>query len=193
MGQIRSFIAIEMPGEVKATLGSIIDRLHPAQHRCVKWVAPDSIHLTLKFLGNIDSNAVPGITSAVERVAGGVPAMELNIGGLGMFPNERRPRVIWVALEGDIEPLAELQRNIERAMKPLGFEPEGRGFTPHLTLGRVRDNAAPNERTEIGQTVAATACDWEASFTIREVSLMKSTLAPSGATYNRLALIELKD
>jgi len=192
MGQIRSFIAVEMPAAVKAELGAIIERLQPQRHRCVKWVASDGIHLTLKFLGNIDTNAVPAVVVAIEQAASGIPAMELSLGGLGMFPNERRPRVVWVALDGDTGPLAELQRNIENAMRPLGFEPEGRKFTPHLTLGRVRENASPKERKDIGLSIESVKCDWEMGFTVREVSLMKSTLTPSGAIYDRLAAIELQ-
>ena len=186
METIRSFIAIELPDEVKETVALIIKRLRPAQHRYVKWVAPGGTHMTIKFLGNIYSSQIPQITGIMKTAASKVPPLELRLGGLGMFPNEQRPRVIWVALEGNTEPLAAMQREIEQALAPLGFTPENRAFTPHLTLGRVRDNASPEERKEIGNIVKEKKIDYEASFTLRELSLMKSTLTPTGAIYNRL-------
>jgi 2'-5' RNA ligase len=186
METIRSFIAIELPDEVKETVALIIKRLRPAQYRYVKWVAPGGIHLTIKFLGNIYSSQIPQITGIMKTAASKVPPLELQLGKLGMFPNEQRPRVLWVALEGNTEPLAVIQREIEKALEPLGFAPENRAFTPHLTLGRVRDNASPEERKEIGSVVKEKKIDYEASFTLRELSLMKSTLTPTGAIYNRL-------
>jgi 2'-5' RNA ligase len=186
MDTIRAFIAIELPDEVKETVALIIKRLRPAQHRYVKWVAPEGTHMTIKFLGNIYSSQIPQITDIMKTAAGRVPPLELRLGRLGMFPNEQRPRVIWVALEGNTEPLAAMQREIEKALEPLGFAPENRAFTPHLTLGRVRDNASADDRKEIGGVVKAKKIDYEASFTLRELSLMKSTLTPTGAIYNRL-------
>src|SRR5512137_2266284 len=136
METIRSFIALELPDNVKETVALIIKRLRPAQHRYVKWVAPEGTHMTIKFLGNIYQSQIPQITGIMKTAAGKVPPLDLRLGGLGMFPNEQRPRVIWVALEGNTEPLAEMQREIEKALAPLGFAPENRAFTPHLTLGR---------------------------------------------------------
>ena len=186
MDTIRAFIAIELPDDVKDTVALIIKRLRPAQYRYVKWVAPSGTHLTIKFLGNTSTEQIPQITDIMKTAAQKVPPIQLHLGGLGMFPNEQRPRVIWVALEGNTSPLAAMQREIEKALEPLGFAPENRAFTPHLTLGRVRDNASPDERREIGGVVKAKKIDYDASFTLRELSLMKSTLMPTGAIYNRL-------
>ena len=186
METIRSFIAIELPDDVKETIALIIKRLRPAQHRYVKWVAPEGTHMTIKFLGNIYSSQIPQITGIMKTAASKVPPLELRLGGLGMFPNEQRPRVLWVALEGNTEPLATMQHDIEKALAPLGFAPENRAFTPHLTLGRVRDNASADDRREIGGVVKDKKIDYDASFTLRELSLMKSTLTPTGAIYNRL-------
>jgi 2'-5' RNA ligase len=186
MDTIRSFIAIELPDDVKETVALIIKRLRPAQYRYVKWVAPEGTHMTIKFLGNIYQSQIPQITGIMKTAAGKVPLLDLRLGGLGMFPNEQRPRVIWVALEGNTEPLAAMQRDIEQALAPMGFAPENRAFTPHLTLGRVRDNASPEDRKEIASVVKEKKIDYEASFTLGELSLMKSTLTPTGAIYNRL-------
>ncbi|MFA5367257.1 MAG: RNA 2',3'-cyclic phosphodiesterase [Dehalococcoidia bacterium] len=186
METIRSFIALELPSDVKETVALIIKRLRPAQHRYVKWVAPESTHLTIKFLGNIFPGQIAQITDIMKTAAAKVPPLELRLGGLGMFPNEHRPRVIWVALEGKTDPLAAMQREIEKALEPMGFAPENRAFTPHLTLGRVRDNASTDERKEIAAVVKDKKIDYESIFTLRELSLMKSTLTPTGAIYNRL-------
>ena len=186
MDTIRAFIAIELPNDVKDTVALIIKRLRPAQYRYVKWVAPSGTHLTIKFLGNTSTGQLPQITDIMKTAAKKVPPIELRLGGLGMFPNEQRPRVLWVALEGNTEPLATMQREIEKALEPLGFAPESRAFTPHLTLGRLRDNASPDERREIGGVVKTKKIDYDARFTLQELSLMKSTLTPTGAIYNRL-------
>lgn len=186
METIRSFIALELPGDVKETVALIIKRLRPAQHRYVKWVSPEGTHLTVKFLGNISTVQIAQITDIMKTAAAKVPPLDLRLGGLGMFPNEQRPRVIWVALDGNTEPLAVMQREIEKALAPLGFAPENRAFTPHLTLGRVRDNATPEDRREIAGIVLGKKIDYNSSFTLRELSLMKSTLTPTGAIYSRL-------
>jgi 2'-5' RNA ligase len=186
MDTIRAFIAVELPDDVKETVAMIIKRLRPAQYRYVKWVAPSGTHLTIKFLGNTSTDQLPQITDIMKTAARKVPPIELRLGGLGMFPNEQRPRVIWVALEGNTEPLATMQREIEKALEPLGFAPENRAFTPHLTLGRVRDNASSDDRKEIGGIVKAKKIDYDARFTLKELSLMKSTLTPTGAIYDRL-------
>lgn len=186
METIRSFIALELPDDVRETVALIIKRLRPAQHRYVKWVSPEGTHLTVKFLGNIYQSQIPQITGIMRTAAGKVPPLELKLGGLGMFPSEQRPRVIWVALEGNAEPLAVMQREIEQALMPMGFTPENRAFTPHLTLGRVRDNASPEERKVIAAVVKEKKIEYESTFTLKEISLMKSTLTPTGAIYNRL-------
>jgi 2'-5' RNA ligase len=192
MGNIRAFIAIELPDPVKDSLLSLEDRLRPAEHPYMKWVDPQGIHLTLKFLGNIKSDQVPQIIEAIAPLARGLSSLELQIGGLGVFPNLQRPRVIWVAVTGQVEPLIALQRDIDQALSPLGFSREGRTFTPHLTLGRLRERASPGERKSIGELVMATESEGIPAMEVNEISLMRSTLTPSGAIYSRLASIELK-
>lgn len=193
MEQIRAFIAIELPDPVKEGLSSLMDRLRPAEHPYVKWAGTEGIHLTLKFLGNTAQEKVPRIIEAIAEAAQGFSPFEVQIGGLGVFPNLQRPRVIWVAVTGEVERLITLQRGIDQALLPLGFSLEKRSFTPHLTLGRLRERASPGERRSIGELVAATECGEGIHFDVGAVSLMRSTLTPSGAIYSRLASIELKD
>lgn len=192
MEQIRSFIAIELPDPIKASLSSLKDRMRPAQHPYVKWVGPEGIHLTLKFLGNIAQDRVPLIIEAIAQASQGVSPFRLQIGGLGAFPNLQRPQVIWVAITGEVEKLAILQTGIEQALVPLGFAPESRSFTPHLTLGRLRQRASPGERRSIGEFMMATEFESGPAMEVKEINLMRSKLTPSGAIYSRLASIELK-
>ena len=192
MEKIRAFIAIELPDPVKDSLSSLEDRLRPAEHPYVKWVDPQGIHLTLKFLGNIAPDQVPQIIEAITSASRGTSPLKLQIGGLGAFPNLQRPRVIWVAVIGEVDPLIALQRDIDQALMPLGFAIEKRPFSPHLTLGRLRERASPGERNSIGKLVMATESEGGPSMEVNQISLMRSTLTPSGAIYNRLASIELK-
>ncbi|TEU04748.1 MAG: RNA 2',3'-cyclic phosphodiesterase [Dehalococcoidia bacterium] len=192
MEKIRAFIAIELPDPVKDSLSSLEDRLRPAEHPYVKWVDPQGIHLTLKFLGNIAPDQVPRIIEAITLASQGTSPLKLQIGGLGAFPNLQRPRVIWVAVTGEVDPLIALQRGMDQALVPLGFAIERRPFSPHLTLGRLRERASLVERNSIGKLVMATKSEGSPAQEVKQISLMRSTLTPSGAIYSRLASIELK-
>jgi len=189
--KIRAFIAIELPDAASDALSSVQGGLGAERHPYVKWVDPGGIHLTLKFLGNIDAGKVSAITDAIARAAQGVSPFRLELGGLGAFPNPRRPNVIWVAVTGDVERLASLQRGIDRLLVPLGFSPESRPFTAHLTLGRLRERASAGERQRIGESLTTVQPE-EVYFEVGEVSLMRSTLTPSGALYSRLSSIPLE-
>jgi len=157
----------------------------------VKWVDPEGIHLTLKFLGNVASPKVSEIVKALSKAAQRTSVIHLQMGGLGVFPNWQRPQVVWVGIRGEIEKLATLQRNIDTALTPLGFPPESRGFTAHLTLGRLRERVFPDERRKFGEWVRATKFETKAAFKVNSLSLIKSQLTPSGAIYTRLAAVEL--
>lgn len=193
MEQIRIFIAIELPHEVKVELASLENRLKEGRHSFVKWVAPDSIHLTLKFLGNIAPARVPQIVASLAVAAQGISPFNLQLGGLGAFPNLNRPRVIWVGIEGDAEKLALLQRNVDSSLSALGFASDSRAFSPHLTLGRLREKVSPGESQGFGQGVSSIEAVQGSSFQVRSFALIKSRLTQEGAIYSRLASIELKE
>lgn len=192
MEQIRAFIAIELPDAVKAGLSSLQNRLRPDEHPYVKWVHPEGVHLTLKFLGNIAEDRVPQIVEGITSAAQGVSPFQLHLGGLGAFPNFQRPQVIWVAIKGEVEKLATLQRGIDQALLPLGFSMESRSFTPHLTLGRLRERASPGERRGLGELMMSTKFEGEIPFDVGEISLMRSRLTPKGAIYSRICSIQLE-
>ncbi len=196
MEPVRAFIAIELPNSVKSALSQLLDNLRQSNHAPVKWVNPDSIHLTLKFLGNIAAGTVPELTKAISEAARGIAPLRLELGELGVFPNLRAPRVVWVGLGGEIATLSVIQEKIESALIPLGFPPERRAFSPHLTLGRVRERASPEARRCLGEAVASlkmgTKMDTKLSFTVDSLSLMRSRLTREGAFYSRLSSVALQ-
>ena len=193
MEQIRSFIAIELPSHVKAELASLGKRLKAGKHPFVKWVDPEGIHLTLKFLGNITSTTVPQIVEAITSAAKPVSPLHLQVGGLGAFPNMNRPQVVWVGVRGEVEKLAVLQKDIDSALSPLGFKPESRSFSPHLTLGRLRDRVTPAERQGFAVWISSIGFEVDINFEADDIKLMKSQLTPRGAIYNQLASVRLSN
>jgi RNA 2',3'-cyclic 3'-phosphodiesterase len=192
MEQIRSFIAIELPEPVKAELKRIEDSLKLTDSGCAKWVDPYGIHLTLKFLGNIDAEKVGAIVEMMDDAAHATPPFHLELKGLGAFPDPRRAQVIWVGVGGDIEKLQDLQKRLESNLANLGFPPEGRTFTPHLTLARIRDYATPVQRQTLGDGITSFKLESDRIFQVSSLSLMKSQLTRSGAIYTELRAVELK-
>ncbi|MFA5309854.1 MAG: RNA 2',3'-cyclic phosphodiesterase [Dehalococcoidales bacterium] len=192
MEQIRSFVAIELPQDVKRALASLEEKLKASGGAPVKWVEPESIHLTLKFLGDIESGAAGGITAALKEAARGTRPFSIAVSGLGVFPDTRRVRVVWVGLTGDLDILAGLQKRVEAALVPLGFPAEGRAFTPHLTIARVRDYAAPDARQALGQLISKTSFGASHEIKVSGFSLMRSQLTREGPVYTRLSTIGLQ-
>ncbi len=193
MEEIRAFIAIELPPEIKVELASIIERLKAGHERSVKWVNAEGIHLTLKFLGNVSRDRVLDINSSIESVCGILSPFSLTLKGLGAFPNLKSPRVAWIGIGGDVGKVVELQKMIDRAMSSLGFIPEKRPFSPHLTLGRVRDRATRDEKAMICDSISSSRQVSRQQFSVRSVSLMQSTLTRSGAIYTQLGSSNLTE
>ena len=190
MNTIRAFIAIELPDDIKNKLDEIKSNLMSRNSTPAKWVNPESIHLTLQFLGDISSDRVTEIINAIKCGVGGIPSFQIQLAGLGVFPNPARTQVVWAGITGDIEQLKKLQESIGMELEKLGFPREKRTFTPHLTLARVRNHATPDERKRLGNMVTST------SFTggimrVDSVNLMKSQLTRQGALYTRLGSIRL--
>jgi len=192
MEQVRCFIAIELPDELKAGLTQLQSRLKLGEQPWVKWVDPYSIHLTLKFLGSVAVDRIDEITRAIEEAARGMSPFYLEVKELGVFPNLKRVQVAWVGVRGEVDKIGQLQQRIESNLARLGFAPESRPFTPHLTLARLRDRALPDERQRFGQLIAST--EFEAAYTIEvdTICLMRSQLTREGAIYSRISSIGLK-
>jgi 2'-5' RNA ligase len=192
MEQIRSFIAIELPDEVRSALAELQTSLQKEQQPAVKWVDPYGIHLTLKFLGNIDTSKISEVTSAIEQAVRGFTPLALEVKDLGVFPNFKRVRVVWVGVGGDISRLKQLQQRLESNLIPLGFARESRPFTPHLTLARVREKASPTEQQHFGQLIASAKFETAHHFTTDSISLMQSQLTTAGAIYRQITKASLK-
>lgn len=188
MTTLRTFIAIELDRDLKAELVLLQDRLREqVAPRSVRWVQPDGIHLTLKFLGDTPAETVGAIEAALTRATAAYQPFAFSVGGLGCFPNARRPRVVWVGLQEPTGVLARLRHDIEAHIAPLGFPTEGRPFHAHLTLGRVQRRASKSEVREIGEAVASSAVGTVGEMAVSSVSFIKSDLRPSGAVYTTLS------
>lgn len=152
----------------------------------VKWVNPKTLHITLKFLGEVELGLLPDIKERLTRVCQGKAPFNLTLEGVGAFPKRSRPQVIWTGLSGETEGLVRLASDVEAALSPLGFEPEKRGFKPHITLGRMRrfkSRKASLGQEELKQAILNLAAYKGPEFLARQVTLMKSTLTPKGAIY----------
>ena len=188
---IRAFLAVELPEAVTAALGELVGALSAADLRGVRLVRPEGIHLTLKFLGDIDEDQVGPIAGAVSRIVETQPPLAVELGDAGAFPDGQRPRVLWVGLTGETGPLLRLQADIAESLVPLGFERERRPFSPHLTVARIRDGTTLLDRRRASDALSAAPFRRGLSVPVESVSLMRSILRPGGAEYERLASLAL--
>lgn len=174
-----------MPDKTAHRITSLIEQLKPLSH-AVKWVAPENLHLTLKFLGEADENKVPEIISALKGTTSAHKRFIINVHGTGVFPNTSWPKVIWVGLESEGGLLA-LHSEIEKAVEPLGFKPEKRAFTPHLTIGRIKAirnrSDKPQQLERLMHEIEARKDEDFGSFEVSRVELIKSDLQPAGAVH----------
>jgi 2'-5' RNA ligase len=193
MEQVRTFIAIELDEKIKAGLTDLQGQLKAkVPQGSVRWVGPEGIHLTLQFLGNVPANRIEQIERAIAQACAGFPSFSFSVGGLGCFPDARRPRVVWVGVQEEAGTLKRLQKAVEDGMEKLGFAPEGRGFQAHLTLGRTQRRASSGDVRRLGQVVEETNIGELGRMEARAVSLIKSDLRPTGAVYTRLAEVKLE-
>jgi 2'-5' RNA ligase len=183
---IRAFIAIEIAAPTIASISAAIEQLKPRIDG-IRWIAPSNIHLTVKFLGNIDESKVNAVGEALTSALRPFPPCTINAKGLGVFPSIKRPRVLWVGLVGS--ELTTLAAQVELTLAPLGFSREERGFTPHLTVGRWRQGAKAEP------TLAAALDRWKdfdfGPSAIDEVIVFQSVLKPQGAIYTRIKVVPL--
>jgi len=193
MEQVRSFIAIELPDELKTGLIQLQAKLKLGELSSVKWVDPYSTHLTLKFLGSIAVDRIDEITRAMEEAAQGISSFYLEAKELGAFPNLRRVQVAWMGISGEVGKLSRLQWRIELNLVSLGFATESRPFTPHLTLARLRDRASLDARQRFGQLIASTKFETVYNFKVDAIRLMRSQLTKGGAIYSRISSVRLEE
>jgi len=183
---IRAFIAVDLDDPVIEKVCNVVAILK-SRITEIRWLRKENLHLTLKFLGNIAESQVEPITAALRHPLGLFSPCTISAKGLGVFPDFRRPKILWVGLTGD--QLVQLAAEIESALMPIGFTPENRAFTPHLTIGRWREGSRPvkNLRQEIDSLN-----DFEfGACAVRQIVLFQSVLKPEGASYSELKTIQL--
>ncbi len=182
--QLRLFVASELPDEVLNALGQLQNDLERAGAEQLRWVRPEGIHLTLKFLGNVEAALVDDVIASLSACIQPF-ALRLNMSRLGGFGG-RRLRVVWVGLDGQIQELSDLAKMVDRALEPLGFPAERRSFTPHLTLARVRERASAAERERLSGLLESYRMPPLPEFLLSRAALIQSILGAGGATYRTI-------
>jgi 2'-5' RNA ligase len=183
---IRAFIAIKLSPEIHQRLKDLNlllkQRLPDAP---VRWVQVNNIHLTLKFMGDVSTANLEALTEIIQAEALRHPSFELSVGELGAFPTTHRPRVLWVGVQAPAE-LTNLQQGIEQELARLGYKPEDRPFSPHLTLGRISRNAVTQDFARIETALSTTKVGYIGAMLVKAVHLFRSDLQPSGPIYTAL-------
>ncbi len=192
---LRVFIAIELSDESRVALTDLQNRLKTlTPPHTVRWTTPTSIHLTLHFLGDIPSSDVAKITELTRSAASSSSPFSLTLSGLDCFPNTRRPRILWVGITGQLDSLIGLHQALSEPLKTLGFSLDARPYSPHLTLGRVKEGIPPRQLTQLGQALeqAQEQVGQLSTLPVREINLMQSELKTGGPVYTQLASAAFK-
>lgn len=179
---VRSFIAVNLDEGLRLSLSRLQEALKAAEAE-VSWVRVENIHLTLKFLGEIPKKRLEVVKEAIKEVTRTRFPFPISLQGLGVFPNLRSPRVVWVGVEEETEELKRLQGDLEKVLRKKGFPKEGRAYTPHLTLGRVR---SPKNKEGLVTLLEAHKGESLGSMQVGSIDLMQSQLSPKGAVYSVL-------
>ena len=193
MSTIRTFIAIELTDEAHIALTDLQYRLKAiTPPKTVRWTAPENIHLTLHFLGDVAGKDIGRVKAALETAALACRPFTLTLTGLGCFPNLRRPRIVWAGIAGETGRLGELHRDLGEKLKVIDFQPETRPYSPHLTIGRVK-KVPPRHLSQLSAVLEKEQPKVEtlATWPVQAVSLFSSDLKPAGPVYTRLARAEL--
>jgi len=185
--KVRTFIGVEIPFEVRKELSGFQDRLKSVGGD-IKWVRPESLHLTLKFLGDVDKNRIGDLAELIRKSIQGFKPFLASLSHTGAFPNSRRPNVLWVGVIEGKESLQMIAHRLNQSLISMGFEEERRKYHPHLTIGRVRSMRKIRETVELLSSVPLK----EKSFQVQELILMKSDLQSTGAIYTPLEHLKLQ-
>lgn len=186
MEQIRTFIAIEIPASIQQQIALLQNRLKSVGEG-ISWVKTNNIHLTLKFLGDVPAKLMQQVIEATENACTDVSTFGLEIKGTGFFPDAKRPRVLWVGCEENSGSMQKIHQNLNLKLSVLGFEKDTRRFSPHLTIGRVKDYRNLGDIPHLMQNTNFST----EKFVVTEVIVMKSQLHPAGSIYTPLAKIKL--
>lgn len=184
METLRTFVAVEISEEVRQRAIALVEVLRASQAD-VRWVAPETMHLTLKFLGDVPAVETPAVCRAVAEGVAGCKPFALEMRGVGAFPNAHRPRTVWLGAGAGSDALVELHKAVDRTLRALGYPREDRRFEPHLTIGRVRDGRLGLDVLAglIGDLSAEPVGAWQ----VGEVVVFSSLLRPEGPLYTPLS------
>jgi RNA 2',3'-cyclic 3'-phosphodiesterase len=191
MSLLRAFIAVEFPLEIRQAACTATSKLRKEIGELVRWVPLENMHLTLKFLGDVAPSNMDMLSQMLRAETELFHCFELHLNGLGSFPSPKRPRVIYIGIQAPAM-LESLQRGIESASHRLGYESDERSFSPHLTLGRVKQNVTAIEQQMIRRALEDTKIDSLGTARVDSVQLIKSDLKPTGSVYTRLFSAPLK-
>jgi 2'-5' RNA ligase len=187
---LRLFVAVELSQDVHDRLCKLITELKAHGSKSARWVKPENLHLTLKFLGDTPPQSLAGVKAAIQSVCASTEAFQLNVRGSGAFPSLKQPRVLWAGLEADSH-LKDLAAGLDASLEKLGYKKETRPFSPHLTLARI---AYPEDSPAFEKTMKALLAAKDKDFgsvNIRRITLFQSTLAPGGSIYTPLERFQL--
>jgi 2'-5' RNA ligase len=206
---VRTFIAIELPKTIQATLAQLQKTLIAQLHNRgpvarVRWADRAKTHLTLRFLGETSQEQAANLQAPLKTICRANPIFSLRLTELGCFPNCSRPRVIWIGVGGDASELLALQGSVEKVVQQTGFEAETRAFSPHITLGRVHQRASADDVRGLGYALQEIIGNEEADrfistvgevqgFAVEEITHMRSVLQPSGSRYTSICRFRLND
>ena len=189
---LRTFIAVELDAEARRQLKALQMALHPLMlPGLVRWVAPENIHITLKFLGDTQPDHVAAVTAALDSIGPTISPFQVTLAGRGCFPNFKRPHVVWAGLVDHGQRLQKLADAVEQNVSPLGWPRETRSFTPHLTLGRINDSATSRERGLLGATIQLFEVGELSTLAVSALYFIRSDLQPSGPVYTMLREVKL--
>ena len=188
---MRTFIAVNFPVETIHKITRVMgDLKSQTSAAAIKWVAPEALHLTLKFIGELPEEKVAEVTALLTKTLQGLSPFEIEIHGLGMYPNAKNPRVIWLGILGG-EPLFKIHKILDRALAPLDIPSDRLHYAPHLTLARLRQRTDPEIVRSIGKTVSQFEIDSLGVVVIDQIHLIQSTLTPQGPLYSSLHNVPL--
>lgn len=189
-GSVRCFVALALPGALREAITGFF--AHEGRGIAgARWTDAERLHVTLRFLGDVAADRLPGVRAAIGAAAAGHAPFRLEVRGAGAFPSAQRPRIVWVGVGAGAAEVSALAASLEQALEPLGFAPEARAFSPHLTVGRLRE--PPRDRFAVPRLIGAAADRVWGETLVPAVHLMRSELFPAGPIYSILATTPLPD
>lgn len=185
MNLLRAFLAIEIPRAIQLAIWQATSPLRNKLNPHIRWTPAENIHLTLKFLGDISPASVDELARVIRTSIDSIPAFDIQVGGFGSFPNFKRARILWVGVQAPTE-LDAVFREVESACARLGFAPEPRSFSPHLTVARVKADTSSADRNKNTRLLEAATIDVLGTARVDSAHLFNSELKPTGAVYTKL-------